>query len=124
MSAIDLIDWDKKLKDLTDILNEERKTLAKAVKAHHDAENRVNSYVKMIENLSMTRDIRTWASTPGISLCDLLNKVEQLSSEIRELEYQVYDYRNGDAAAKAEARLSVAKEELKALEEVIIFRFA
>ena len=121
MSAID---WDKKLKDLTDILNEERKNLAKAVKAHNDAEKRVNSYVKMIENLSMTRDIRTWASTPGISLCDLLNKVEQLSSEIRELEYQVYDYRNGDAAAKAEARLSVAKEELKALKEVIISRFA
>ena len=122
MSAIDLIDWDKKLKDLTDILNEERKTLAKAVKAHHDAEKRVNSYVKMIENLSMTRDIRTWASTPGISLCDLLNKVEQLSSEIRE--YQISDYLSGDAARKAEARLSVAKEELKALKEVIISRFA
>lgn len=103
---------------------EDKRLLSSFMMEYHELEENIATLKARIENAEATRDIRILASSPSMPLMELLDMLANTSYEVCELKYQISDYLSGDAAAKAEARLSIAELEVTALKEGILYRFA
>lgn len=102
----------------------DKRMLSSLMMKYHELEEDISIVKARIENAEATRDIRILASSPSMPLMELLDILANTSYEVCELKYQISNYLSGDAAAKAEARLSIAELEVTALKEGILYRFA